>query len=81
MGKSPITKLLEKFDIKKQDLAILLEVSLPTLTRIEDGSTRFPEKSFDGLTKLGCDPHEIVKEQEKFIADRKKQIIEKAKIK
>jgi DNA-binding XRE family transcriptional regulator len=77
---SPLIQIREKFGLKKQDLALMLDVSLPTLNRIEAGFTKIPEKCFHGLRELKQDPEKIYEQQLLFIEERKRQILKSLKL-
>ena len=76
---SPLVQIREKFGLKKQDLALMLDISLPTLNRIEAGLTKIPEKCFYGLRELKQDPEKIAGDQLLFIQEKKKQILKSLK--
>jgi hypothetical protein len=73
---SPLTEIREKYGITKQDLAIMLDISLPTEQRIEAGISKIPEKCHEGLKQLGLNPDEVLRHQEQFINEKKKAIVE-----
>jgi DNA-binding transcriptional regulator YiaG len=76
---SPLIQIREKFGLKKQDFALMLDISLPTLNRIEAGLTKIPEKCFHGLRELKQDPEKIAGDQLLFIQEKKKQILKSLK--
>jgi DNA-binding XRE family transcriptional regulator len=76
---SPLIQIREKFGLKKQDLALMLDISLPTLNRIEAGLTKIPDKCFHGLRELKQDPEKIAGDQLLFIQEKKKQILKSLK--
>jgi DNA-binding transcriptional regulator YiaG len=77
---SPLVQIREKFGLKKQDLALMLDISLPTLNRIEGGHTKIPEKCHHGLRELKQDPEKISEDQLLFILEKKKQILKSLKL-
>lgn len=77
---SPLIQIREKFGLKKEDLALILDVSLPTLNRIEAGLTKIPDKCLRGLKELKQDPEKIAEQQVLFIEERKKQILKSLKL-
>jgi len=77
---SPLIQIREKFALRKEDFALILDVSLPTLNRIEAGLTKIPDKCFRGLRELKQDPGKIAEQQILFIEDRKRQILKSLKL-
>ena len=72
---SPLIQIREKLALNKQDLALMLDISLPTLNRIEAGLAKIPEKCFRGLRELKQDPENIAHQQTLFIEEKKRQIL------
>jgi hypothetical protein len=58
---------------------MILGISEATVKRIEMGIAKIPEKCSTGLEKLGLDPTDIAKQQEIFIAEKVKQLLERGK--
>jgi len=79
MVKSPLTEIREQRGYTKNELGMILNISETTVKRIEIGASRIPERSFNGLQKLGFDPVEVVKQQENFIEEMIKKLLEKNK--
>jgi len=79
MSDSPLAEIREKFNLTKQDLAIMLDISLPTENRIEAGASKIPEKCLAGLKQMGLNPDEVVRQQGEFINEKKKAILENIK--
>jgi DNA-binding transcriptional regulator YiaG len=77
---SPLSQIREKFGLKKEDLALLLDISLPTLNRIEAGVAKIPEKCFGGLRELKQVPERIAEQQVLFIEEKKRQILKSLKL-
>ena len=77
---NPLTQIRERLGLKKEDLALLLNISLPTLSRIETGIARIPEKSYKGLQQLGLDPEKIMADQLKYIEHKKREILKSLKM-
>lgn len=77
---SPLVQIREKFGLKKDDFALMLDVSLPTLNRIEAGLTKIPEKCLKGLRDLRLDHEKIVELQLQFIEEKKRQILKSLKL-
>ncbi len=77
---SPLSQIREKFGLKKEDLALLLNISLPTLNRIESGVAKIPNKCFRGLKDLKQDPEKVAEDQLLFIEEKKKQILKSLKL-
>jgi DNA-binding transcriptional regulator YiaG len=73
---NPVTQIRERFGLKKEDFALLLDISPPTLQRVENGVARIPEKSYKGLRQLGLDPEKVAEDQLHFIEDKKRKILE-----
>jgi DNA-binding transcriptional regulator YiaG len=77
---NPLSQIRERFGLKKEDLALLLDISLPTLNRIEAGVAKIPEKCFGGLRELKQDPEKIAEQQVLFIGEKKRQILKSLKL-
>jgi DNA-binding transcriptional regulator YiaG len=77
---NPLSQIRERFGLKKEDLALLLDISLPTLNRIEAGVAKIPEKCFGGLRELKQDPEKIAEQQVLFIEEKKRQILKSLKL-
>jgi DNA-binding transcriptional regulator YiaG len=77
---SPLSQIRERFGLKKEDLALLLDISLPTLNRIEAGVAKIPQKCFGGLGELKQDPEKIAEQQVLFIEEKKRQILKSLKL-
>ena len=81
MLKSPLTQIREERGYTRQQLGIVLRVSQPTVSRIEDGFTPIPKKIFAGLIDLCLKPEEVVKAQDDFMEGIRKELLNKEKIK
>jgi DNA-binding transcriptional regulator YiaG len=77
---NPLEQIRERYGLKKEDLALLLDISLPTLNRIEAGVAKIPEKCFRGLRDLRLDPEKIAEQQLLFIEEKKRQILKSLKL-
>jgi DNA-binding XRE family transcriptional regulator len=77
---SPLAEIRARLGLRKEDLAIILDISLPTLNRIETGVAKVPEKCFQGLRDLKQNPEKIVEQQILFIEEKKRQILKSLKL-
>jgi len=73
--KNPLLQLRENLGLTNEKLAFLLNLSVATINRIEEGFTQIPPKCFPYLEKMGINPKELASEQALFIDNKRNEML------
>ncbi len=79
-NEAPLRRIRRELDLSQTDLATLCQISSHSVTLAEQGGTqRLPGKILGVLADLGYDPDALAAEHEKFMADRREQLLKQVK--